>query len=147
MSESSIDDESDISVCPGKWVSKQSKDKYLPAKGPSKARMAAKEIIAAQRQKEAAKALISLFHPNTTTSDNSDDSLSGASHSCSSETTQNVSSDNEGIVPSNTLVNNTVPKNPVAPENTENNVDLDQKKSAGSNPSNDNIPYHKCVKI
>ena len=111
MSESSIDDDSDISVRPGKWISKRSKDKYLPAKGLSKARIAAQEIIAAQRQKEAAKALISLFHTNMTTSDNSDESLSGASRS-----SQTTSSDNEGIVPSDTLVNKTVPKNPVAPK-------------------------------
>ena len=135
MSESSLDDDSDTSVQPSKW----GKDRYLPAQGPSKARIAAQQIIGAQRQKEAAKALISLFHTNMTTSDNSDDSSSGASHT--SQSTPCASVDNQRNLPvGNNEESKETPVQPVVPNNTTVNVDAETIKPSTSDQSDDNIP-------
>ena len=148
MSDSSIDDDSDISVQPGRWEPKhgKGKEKYLPAKWPSRARMAAQEIIEAQRQKDAAKALIVLFHSNPATSDNNDGSSSDTNHSphTASHATTDTNNDDIGTVPDGAQLNNTVTNKPASPSGIVDNTDHRETDGSGTgtstDPLEDNLP-------
>ena len=129
QSESSQDDDKDISVHPGKWHSRCHIKKYLPSHEPSRAKIAAQQIIGDQHQAEAAKALISLFHSDSATGNNTESTSSGSSQTHTPSVTSK--DDSSVIMTENDLVDDTEnaseksnKKDPSEKEDSEENLPL-----------------------
>ena len=139
QSESSQDDEKDSSVGPGRWYPRKNIKKYLPSREPSRARIAAQQIIGAQCQTNAAKALLSLFHTDRVTSNvesssSSESTLSGSSRSNHASLS---SKDDHSVTSAGHEPADNVENAPVTPTNSVTSTKLEPTEKEDSD---DNLP-------